>query len=77
MKAWRVNLYAVFRKHANRRILISPTALNIFYSSSDNLRKAAEQFDDYIKEETLAVMLDGENIPDRLPNMSDEFEGES
>jgi isoleucyl-tRNA synthetase len=51
--------------------------IKIFYSSSDNMRKAADQFNEYIKDETLAVVLDGNNIPDRLPNMSDEFEGES
>ncbi len=51
--------------------------IKIYFSSSDNMRKAADQFIDYIKDETLAVLLDGENIPDRLPNMSDEFEGES
>ena len=41
------------------------------------MRKAVDQFKEYIKDETLAVILDGENMPDRLPNMSDEFEGES
>ncbi len=51
--------------------------IKIFYSSSENMRKAADQFNDYIKDETLAVVLDTENIPDRLPNMSDEFEGET
>jgi isoleucyl-tRNA synthetase len=51
--------------------------IKIFFSSSDNLWKATDQFGDYIKDETLAVVLDTENIPDRLPNMSDEFEGES
>jgi isoleucyl-tRNA synthetase len=51
--------------------------IKIFYSSSDNMRKAVDQFKEYIKDETLAVILDGENMPDRLPNMSDEFEGES
>ena len=51
--------------------------IKIFFSSSDNLRKAIEEYSDYIKQETLAVAIDCENVPDRLPNMSDEFEGES
>ncbi len=51
--------------------------IKIYYSSSEKIRKAALQFGDYIKDETLAVILDGENMPDRLPNVSDEFEGES
>jgi isoleucyl-tRNA synthetase len=51
--------------------------IKVFYSTSENLRKAADQFNDYIKDETLAVVLDPENIPDRLPNMSDEFDGET
>lgn len=51
--------------------------IKIYYSSSEKIRNAALQFGDYIKDETLAVVLDGENMPDRLPNMSDEFEGES
>ena len=41
------------------------------------MRIAADQFMEYIKDETLAGVMDTENIPDRLPNMSDEFDGET
>jgi len=51
--------------------------IKIFFSSSENIRQAVDEFKEYIKDETLAVVLDAENIPDRLPNMSDEFEGET
>jgi isoleucyl-tRNA synthetase len=50
--------------------------INVFFTSSDNLHNAVDQFRGYIKDETLTVTLDSENIPDRLPNVSDEFDGE-
>ena len=51
--------------------------IKVFFASSENLQKAAEQFNEYIKNETLAVELDSELIPDRLPNVSDAFDGET
>lgn len=51
--------------------------IKIYFASSDRLEKAAEKFKDFIQNETLAVELDGSHIPDRLPNMSDEFDGET
>ena len=47
------------RKQANFEI---SDRIKIFYSSSEKIHKAALQFGDYIKDETLAVILDGENI---------------
>jgi isoleucyl-tRNA synthetase len=51
--------------------------IKLVYSCSPKLKKAIEGFKEYIKDETLAVELDGEKTPNTLPNMSDEFDGES
>ena len=49
----------------------------INFTSSEKLSKAAELFKDYIQSETLAVEMNGDYVPDRLPNLSDEFDGET
>ena len=51
--------------------------IKLVYSCSDKLANAIEAFKDYIKAETLAVEITAENVPDRLPNLSDEFDGET
>ena len=51
--------------------------IRLIYSCSAKLKHAIESFKDYIKDETLAVELDGEHLPDILPNLSDEFDGET
>jgi isoleucyl-tRNA synthetase len=51
--------------------------IKIFYASSEKLTHAVGEFKEYIQTETLAVEMDGSHIPDRLPNLSDEFDGES
>ena len=47
------------------------------YASSDKLAVSVETHRVYIQSETLAVEMDGSHIPDRLPNLSDEFDGET
>jgi hypothetical protein len=51
--------------------------IKLVYSCSPKLKKAIEGFKGYIQDETLAVELDGEKTPNTLPNLSDEFDGES
>lgn len=51
--------------------------IRIFFSSSDNLKKAVNEFQRYVMDETLAVEISSENIPNLLPNLSDEFDGET
>ena len=51
--------------------------IRLVYSCSDKLKHAIETFKDYIMDETLAVELDGEQVPNILPNLSDEFDGET
>jgi isoleucyl-tRNA synthetase len=51
--------------------------IRLIYSCSAKLKYAIECFKDYIKDETLSVELDGENVPNILPNLSDEFDGET
>jgi isoleucyl-tRNA synthetase len=51
--------------------------IKIFFASSEKLSRAVGEFKEYIQTETLAVEMDGSHIPDRLPNLSDEFDGES
>ncbi len=51
--------------------------IKIFYVCSERLQKAVEKFREYIQDETLAVEMDDSKFPDRLPNTSDEFDGET
>ncbi len=51
--------------------------IKLVYSCSPKLKKAIEGFREYIQDETLAVELEGDKTPNTLPNMSDEFDGES
>jgi len=51
--------------------------IRLVYSCSDKLKHAIEAFKQYIMDETLAVELDGEQLPNILPNLSDEFDGET
>lgn len=51
--------------------------IKIFFASSEKLTNAVGEFKEYIQTETLAVEMNGSPIPNRLPNLSDEFDGES
>ncbi|MFN2303185.1 MAG: DUF5915 domain-containing protein, partial [Anaerolineales bacterium] len=51
--------------------------IHLYYSASEGLRHAIESFEDYIKEETLALDMTGELFPDGLHLLQDEFDGES
>jgi len=51
--------------------------IRLYYTASDNLTKAVEEFKDYIMMETLAVETVTEKSPVILPNASDEFDGET
>lgn len=51
--------------------------IRIYHSSSGNLLDAVKQFTDYIQEETLAVEIKNDDLPDRLPNLSDSFDNEN
>lgn len=51
--------------------------IKLVYSCSDKLGKAIEAFKDYIMSETLTVEITSENLPNTLPNLSDEFDGET
>jgi isoleucyl-tRNA synthetase len=51
--------------------------IKIFFASSEKLTNAVNTFKEYIQAETLAIEMDGSHIPDRLPNLSDEFDGET
>jgi isoleucyl-tRNA synthetase len=51
--------------------------IRIFFSGSSGIIRAVEQFKDYIQAETLAVEINSNDVPDSLPNASDEFDGES
>ena len=51
--------------------------IHLYYTASEGLAEAVSQFEDYIKEETLAKTITvGEN-PEGLPFLQDEFDGES
>jgi len=51
--------------------------IQLFYTASEQLEAAIQAFGDYIKEETLAVELTAGVIPEDLPLLQDEFDGES
>jgi len=50
--------------------------IKVAYTCSEKLGKAINTHNEYIKAETLALELNGEGLPQRLPNASDEFDGE-
>ncbi|MFU8827425.1 MAG: class I tRNA ligase family protein, partial [Brevefilum sp.] len=51
--------------------------IQLYYTASEQLEAAIQAFGDYIKEETLAVELTAGVIPEDLPLLQDEFDGES
>lgn len=51
--------------------------IQIFFSGTDRIKDAVREHKNYIKDETLAVEINSEKIPDTLPNLSDEFDGET
>jgi isoleucyl-tRNA synthetase len=51
--------------------------VRIYYTASENLTKAVEEFKDYIMIETLAVEIGTNMNLDTLPNASEEFDGET
>ncbi len=51
--------------------------IHLYYTASDNLSKAVEDFKDYIMAETLTVQIESEKSPETLPNASEEFDGET
>jgi len=50
--------------------------IKLSYTCSEKLGKAILSFEDYIKTETLALILSSEVSPDVLPNTTGEFDGE-
>ncbi len=51
--------------------------IHLYYTASTQLAKAIQAFEDYIKEETLAVDLNAGVLPEGLPLLQDEFDGET
>ena len=51
--------------------------IRLYFTASDSLSEAVEEFKDYIMMETLTVEMVTENSPDTLPNASEEFGGET
>jgi isoleucyl-tRNA synthetase len=51
--------------------------IHLYYTATEQLNSAIQAFVDYIKEETLAVELTAGVIPDDMPLLQDEFDGES
>lgn len=51
--------------------------IRLYYTSTKNLAEAIEEYKDYIMLETLAVEVVSEKNPETLPNVSDEFDGET
>ncbi len=50
--------------------------IDLYYNATDELRKAVLAFKEYIMGETLAVSMTYSPIPDELPNVQDEFDGQ-
>jgi isoleucyl-tRNA synthetase len=51
--------------------------IHLYYSASERLTHAIEAFEGYIKEETLAKEITQGVIPEELPFLQDEFDGQS
>jgi len=51
--------------------------IHLYYSASEGLDEAINAFEDYIKEETLAKDMTSGVIPEGLPFLQDEFDGET
>jgi len=51
--------------------------IHLYFTASDNLTRAVEEFKGYIMMETLSVEIVSENSSDTLPNASEEFDGET
>ncbi len=51
--------------------------IRLVYESSPGLTQAIEDFRDYIMEQTLAVEMRPGTIPEKLPQVHDEFDGET
>jgi isoleucyl-tRNA synthetase len=51
--------------------------IQVVYEASPKLAEAIKTFDEYIRNETLAVSLQEDAIPDGLPTAGDEFDGET
>jgi isoleucyl-tRNA synthetase len=51
--------------------------IHLYYSASERLNNAIDAFKDYIKEETLAKEITPGVIPEDLPFLQDEFDGQS
>jgi len=51
--------------------------INLYYTASEQLGEAIQAFSEYIKEETLSVKLTAGVMPEDLPLLQDEFDGET
>jgi len=51
--------------------------INLYFTASTRLTEAVQAFEDYIKEETLARVLTAGVMPEGLPFLQDEFDGET
>ena len=51
--------------------------IDLYFTASDRLAQAIEAFEDYIKEETLAISLTVGSNPEGLSFAQDEFDGET
>ena len=50
--------------------------IQVVYEASPKLAEAIKTFDEYIRNETLAVSLQEDAVPEGLPTAGDEFDGE-
>lgn len=51
--------------------------IKLYFTASDGLVAAIEEYQDYIMAETLAVSIENDKNPNTLPNASEEFDGET
>lgn len=51
--------------------------IHLFYTASEQLLEAIKAFEDYIKEETLAMQMTAGENPEGLPFSQDEFDGQT